>query len=166
VGQFISRLGLSVGLVLIFITVGQGENMMIETGKKVKLDYTLTVGGEVIDTSIGKEPLAYTSGDGTIIPGLDSQMRGLQIGEERTVFVEPKDAYGEVDPKAFRELPKSFFPQGFEPQNGMVLEMKAEDGSVFPASIREVKDSTVVLDFNHPLAGQTLQFDVKIVAVE
>ena len=82
------------------------------------------------------------------------------------VTVEPADGYGQPDPKAVKEFPKTSMPKGMELKQGLVLQANAPDGNSFPAVIKEVKDSTVLLDFNHPLAGKQLQFKVKIVGVE
>lgn len=143
-----------------------GEAMKIENGRKVKFDYTLKIDGQVVETSNGKEPLEYTQGEGKIIPGLESRLVGLTAGEEKSVVIPAAEAYGEINEAAYREVPKSSLPDGFEPEAGMVLEIKAPDESVVPAVVWEVKEETIVLNFNHPLAGKTLQFDVKIVSVE
>ena len=90
----------------------------------------------------------------------------MHVGEEKLVNVGPKDAYGEPDPKAFKEFPKTTLPKNVEPKVGMVLQAKAPDGESFPAAISEVKGDTVVLDFNHPLAGKDLKFQVKVLKIE
>lgn len=146
--------------------VANGETMKIEDGKKVTFDYTLKIDGEVVETSEGKKPLEYTHGEGSIIAGLTSRIAGLAVGEEKTVIVPAKEAYGEVDEEAYREVPKTQFPEGFEAQRGMVIELQAPDGGAVPAVIWDIKDETIVLNFNHPLAGKTLQFDVKIVDIK
>lgn len=139
---------------------------VVSAGKKVKLDYTLTVNNEQIETSVGKEPLQFVTGDNTIIPGLEGALMGMHVGEEKVVTVESKDAYGEVDQKAFKEFPKSMMPSGSEPKVGMVLQAQAPDGEAFPATISEIKDDKVLLDFNHPLAGKQLTFKVKVLSIE
>ncbi len=142
-----------------------GDDPTVSAGKQVKLDYTLTVNNEQIETSVGKEPLVYVVGDNTIIPGLESQLTGMHVGEEKSVVVAAKDAYGEVDPKALKEFPKSSLPKDQEPKVGMVLQATAPDGEDFPAVIKEIKDDKIVLDFNHPLAGKELKFKVKILSI-
>jgi len=142
------------------------DDMVIGPGKKVTLDYTLTVDNKQVETSVGKAPLSYVVGSRNIIPGLESQLNGMRINEEKVVNVAAKDAYGEVDPKAFKEFPKTALPQGMDPKVGMVLQATAPDGSKFPAVITEIKDDKVVLNFNHPLAGKDLTFKVKILNIE
>jgi FKBP-type peptidyl-prolyl cis-trans isomerase SlyD len=142
------------------------DNMTIEKGKKVSFDYTLTVDGEVVDSSKERGPLAYTHGEGKIIPGLASELEGMKAGEEAVVKVEPKAAYGEKNPEALKEVPKSSLPKELEPKTGMMLQMQGPQGQAVPVKVTEVKDESVILDLNHPLAGKTLNFDVTIVSVE
>ena len=148
------------------VGLAQAADPVIEAGKEVKLDYTLTVNNEQIETSIGKQPLIFVVGDKTIIPGLESNLMGMRVGEEKIITVDPKEAYGEVDPKAFKEFPKTTMPKGAEPKVGMVLQAQAPDGESFPAVISAIKGDKVVLDFNHPLASKQLKFQVKILGIE
>ena len=150
----------------VFVANTMGEEMKIEKGKKVKFDYTLKVDGKLVETSEGKTPLAYTHGSQQIIPGLESQLEGLHIGDKKLVTVAPKDGYGEVSKDAFRDFPKTSFPKDMKPETGMVLELQGPDGQKVPATVWEIKEDKVVLNFNHPLAGKTLEFDVKIVSIE
>lgn len=153
---------------VIFLGVAKSwaADEVVAAGKKVKLDYTLTVNNEQIETSVGKEPLQFVAGDKSIIPGLETALIGMHVGEEKIVTVDPKDAYGEVDQKAFKEFPTSSLPKEMEPKPGMVLQAQAPDGESFPATIAELKGDKVVLDFNHPLAGKQLKFQVKILGIE
>lgn len=132
----------------------------------VKFDYTLSVDGEVVETSEGKQPLEYVHGEGKIIPGLAKELTGLKVGDSKVVEVAPADAYGEVLPNAIINMPKDQFPEEFTPEVGLVIEMKNEQGQILPAVIKEIQEEEVTLDFNHPLAGKTLKFDVTIVSVE
>ncbi len=159
---------LSVMAVVLFfgaVRLAMAADPVIGAGKLVKLEYTLTVNNEVVETSVGKEPLQFVVGEKTIIPGLENGLLGLHVGEEKVVTVEPKDAYGEVDAKAFKEFPKSTMPKEAEPKVGMVLQAQAPDGESFPAVIAEIKGDKVVLDFNHPLAGKQLSFKVKVLEI-
>ena len=142
------------------------DDPVVGPGKKVTLDYTLTVDNQQVETSVGKTPLTYVVGSRNIIPGLESQLNGMHVNEEKVVNVAAKDAYGDVDPKAFKEFPVTSLPKGMEPKAGMVLQATAPDGSKFPAVISEIKGDKVVLNFNHPLAGKTLTFKVKILKIE
>ncbi len=142
------------------------NDQVVGPGKKVTLDYTLMVDNKMMETSIGKTPLTYVAGSRMIIPGLEAQINGMRVNEEKTIKVPAKDAYGEVDPKAFRDFPKTSLPKDIEPKVGMVLQATAPDGAKFPAVISAIKGDKVTLDFNHPLAGKDLTFKVKILNIE
>lgn len=144
----------------------EGGNMTVQAGKEVSFDYTLTVDGAVFDTSKERGPMTYTQGSGQIIPGLAEKMEGMSVGEEKTVVIEPDKAYGAKDPNAFREVPKSSLPKEMEPQVGMMLEARLPGGGSTVVKIAEVKGDSVILDFNHPLAGKELTFYVKIVSIK
>ncbi len=136
-----------------------GENM------DVGLEYTLTVDGSVVDSTEGKTPLHYVHGRNQLIPGLERQLAGMRVGERKDVTIAPEDGYGTVDPNAFLEIPKEQLPTEVPPTVGMVLRGVNPDGQSFQATITEMKDATVVLNLNHPLAGKTLAFNVKVVAI-
>jgi FKBP-type peptidyl-prolyl cis-trans isomerase SlyD len=148
------------------IARGEEDAVVIQDGSLVSFDYTLTVDGKVVDSTEGKEPLQYTQGKGELIPGLSKQLEGMRVGDEKKIVVPPEEAYGEVDPNAFKEVARSSLPKGIEPQVDMLLQANSPDGRTFPVRIAEVKEDTVVLDFNHPLAGKTLYFQVKIVSIQ
>lgn len=149
------------------LSVSAEQPVTVNKGKKITLDYTLTVDDEVIDTSVGKNPLQFVQGDGAgLIPGFVRQIEGMQVGESKSIKVSPEEGYGAVDAKAFIEAPKTILPTGMDPQVGTIIEVEQENGQTFPATIWEIKENTVVLNFNHPLAGKELQFEVKIIAVE
>jgi FKBP-type peptidyl-prolyl cis-trans isomerase 2 len=139
---------------------------MIEKGKKVSFDYTLTVDEQVVDSSKERGPLSYIYGQEKIIPGLASKMEGMKTGEQKTITVEPKGAYGEHRPEAFKEIPKTSLPKNLDPKVGMMLQMQGPQGQPVPVRVSEIKDNSIIIDLNHPLAGKTLTFDVKIVSVE
>ncbi len=161
---------LAAGVVLLavgmFNLCAYADDPVVGPGKKVTLDYTLTVDNKQVETSVGKTPLSYVVGSRNIIPGLEAQLNGMHVNEEKVVNVAAKDAYGDVDPKAFKEFPITSMPKGMTPQVGMVLQATAPDGSKFPAIISELKGDKVVLNFNHPLAGKDLTFKVKILNIE
>lgn len=140
--------------------------MAVEDGKKVTFHFTLTVDKKVIQTSEGKEPMSYTHGSGQIIPGLAAEIEGMNEGEDKTIMVSAQDAYGEANPEAFKELPKSSLPEGLTPQKDIMLQISTPEGQAIPARISEVKEESIVIDMNHPLAGKDLQFDVKVVSIE
>ncbi|HTM08006.1 MAG TPA: peptidylprolyl isomerase [Verrucomicrobiae bacterium] len=139
---------------------------VIKDGSTVSLEYTLTGDdGKVIDTNKGKEPLRYVDGQDQIIPGLEKALEGLSAGAEKKVTVKPEDGYGAVDPKNFQEVPKNTVPAD-SLKVGTTLAAQTPDGQQFPVRIHEIKESTVIIDMNHPLAGKTLVFDVKILDVK
>src|SRR5271163_4943993 len=105
------------------------DDPVIGPGKKVTLDYTLTVDNKEVETSVGKTPLTYVVGNRNIIPGLEAQLNGMHMNEEKVINVAAKDAYGEVDPKAIKEFPLTSLPKGLAPKVGMVLQATAPDGS-------------------------------------
>lgn len=136
----------------------------IADGKTVKFDYTLTVEGKVVDSSEGREPLQYVQGQSQIIPGLEKQMAGLKAGDEKEVDVKAAEAYGELNPKAYAEVPRDKLPKG-DLKVGMQLHSTGQDGQPVFATISEVKKNAVVMNFNHPLAGKDLHFKVKVVEI-
>ncbi len=129
----------------------------------VSIDYTLTVDGEVVDSTEGDEPLNFLQGHQNIIPGLERELTGMKIGDSKKVVVTPAEAYGEVDPDNIIDVPRDEFPEEIPLEPGTELEVKNADGEVLSATINEVNGDTVKLDFNHPLAGKELTFDVTIV---
>lgn len=139
--------------------------MTVSNGKQVTLEYTLKLDDQsVVDTNVGGEPLKVTQGSHQIISGVEKALDGMAVGEKKKLTLSPADGYGTIDPKAFQEVDKNLVPSDSR-KVGTQLEGKTADGrTVFPR-ISEVKNETVVLDFNHPLAGKTLYFDVKVLDV-
>lgn len=137
----------------------------IQDNVTVQLEYTLTADGAVVDSTQGRGPFRYVQGRGQIIPGLERQLIGLHVGDEREIMVKPEEGYGPVDPSAFVEVPKDQLPTNVTPTVGLVLRGMDPEGRMFRATIHEMKDHTVMLDLNHPLAGKTLFFKIKVVDV-
>lgn len=137
----------------------------IENGSTVQILYTLKDdGGAVIDSNEGRGPLTYVHGESQIIPGLEHALRGMHAGERAQVTVKPEDAYGNADPAAVIEVPKQLLPpKSLVP--GTQLVAQKPDGGTRVLRIKEILEQSVVLDLNHPLAGKTLSFDVRIVDV-
>ena len=142
------------------------EDVVVAEGKTVSFDYTLTVERKVVDSSQGKKPLEYVQGKGQIIPGLEKQLAGLKVGDEKTVDVKPEEGYGMYDASGVKEVEKNLIPSDIPLTVGTLLEMQDPSGHVFPAKVTEIKDKTVMLDFNHPWAGKELSFQIKIVDVK
>jgi FKBP-type peptidyl-prolyl cis-trans isomerase SlyD len=131
----------------------------------VSLEYTLTVDGEVVDTTEGDDPIQFIQGHENIIPGLEKELYGLKVGDKKSVSVPAKDAYGEIDPEAVVEVPRSDIPKDIPVKLGTELTVRNEDGELLDARITAVNKATVELDFNHPLAGKDLKFDVTVVSL-
>lgn len=140
--------------------------MKVTAGKEVSVEYTLRLEDQtVIESTVGAEPLVYRHGAQEIIPGLEKALEGMAIGETKQVTVAPLEGYGMVNPEAFAEINKNRLPAGAL-QVGAQLRGEGPEGQpVFPRVV-EVKAETVVLDFNHPLAGKTLYFDVKVMDIK
>jgi FKBP-type peptidyl-prolyl cis-trans isomerase SlyD len=138
----------------------------IENGSKVRLEYTLKDdGGTVLDSNKGRDPLTYTQGQQQIVPGLEKALNGMRAGDEKKVTVKPVDAYGETNPNAVTEVPKEMLPpDALKVGTELVAQSQAGDRRI--VRIKEIKEKTVVIDLNHPLAGKTLFFDVKVLGVE
>lgn len=135
---------------------------VVQEGAIVSIEYTLTDdGGKVIDSNAGKEPLTYIQGAGQIVKGLEREMTGLKVGDQKKIDVKPEDGYGLPNAKAFQEVAREKIPAEAQ-KAGATLMTKAPDGRPIPLRVKEVKEKSVVVDFNHPLAGQTLHFDVKV----
>ena len=134
---------------------------MIKEGSKAKFDYTLTVEGKVADTSAGRGPLEYTHGAGMIIPGLEKELLGMKVGDKKTVTVKPEEGYGLVLQEAIKRVPKEAISNANELKVGDMVGA-SNGGHTFRAVVKEIGEKEITLDFNHPLAGKELVFDVEI----
>lgn len=141
------------------------QEMTIRDGATFQMEYTLIVEGEVVDSSEGKDPFTYVYGSGQIIPGLERQLAGLRVGDEREITVTPEEGYGRMDPDAVVEVPRGNLPGDIHPEVGMVVGGVDGQGRPFRATIREIGEENVKLDMNHPLAGKELLFKVKVVEI-
>jgi FKBP-type peptidyl-prolyl cis-trans isomerase SlyD len=141
-------------------------NPRVKDGMVVGLDYTLRLDdGEVIDSSAGQKPVEFLQGQGQIVSGLEQALYGMAVGDEKRVVIEPDGGYGDRDPNALRMVPRDTFPPELELSPGIRLHVRDESGSAFEVCVDEIQSDGVVLDFNHPLAGETLHFDVKILSL-
>ena len=141
------------------------SELKVQDDLVVSMEYTLHVDGEILDTSKGNTPLAFIQGIGNIIPGLERELYGMQIGERKNVIVAAADGYGEHNAEAFIDVPRDQFPKGMELEIGGEIQVTDQDGQITIARIASIADDTIHLDFNHPLAGKELHFDVTIVAL-
>lgn len=142
--------------------LAQDSAETIAEGKQVSFNYTLTSEGEVIESNSGQEPMVYVQGGGRILPALETELEGMSAGEETTVSLAAADAYGEVRADAFQEIPLEQLPEDARVP-GAMLQAQGFPG---PIRVAEVKEEVAILDFNHPLAGKDITFDIVILAVE
>lgn len=138
----------------------------IKQGDTVRIHYTGTLLDEtVFDSSDGREPLEFVVGSGQIIPGLDSAMPGLAVGDKTRVEIACVDAYGPINPAMRQDIPREGIPDDIPLEPGTQLQMQTPDGQALPVTVVEATEATVTLDANHPLAGQDLIFDIEVVSV-
>jgi FKBP-type peptidyl-prolyl cis-trans isomerase 2 len=139
--------------------------VVVAEGKTVTLNYTLKVDGKVLETSIGRKPLQFKAGSSQLIPGFEKAVMGMKAGQKKSFKISPEKGYGPGDPKAIKSVPISQIPPDIKPKAGMILDTKGKDGQRLPVRVVEVKKDVVIIDFNHPLAGKTLNYDVEILEI-
>ncbi|MEM9117955.1 MAG: peptidylprolyl isomerase [Cyanobacteria bacterium P01_D01_bin.6] len=137
---------------------------MVASGKTVKVHYTGKLNdGSVFDSSEGREPLEFQVGSGQVIPGFDAAIQQMDVGTSQTIKIPSNEAYGEVRQDMIALVPHEQFPEGLNPEVGQTLQLKSPEGTL-PVRVTEIKNDGVVIDGNHPLAGQDLTFDLTLVA--
>ena len=137
--------------------------MKIGKDAVVSIDYRLHLGdGEVVDESEAGDPLVYLHGYEEIVPGLEKALEGKAAGDKVQAVVKPEDGYGDYDPEGLEEVPRTEFPAEMELEAGGVITGTDPDGDEVDFLVKEVKKDTVVVDFNHPMAGKTLHFDITV----
>jgi len=135
-------------------------------GDKVKVHYQgKLISGETFDSSSGREPLEFEIGSGSVIKGFDEGVSGMKVGEKKTINIPVDEAYGERSEDMLIEFPKDRFPKDMEIKEGMQLMMSNGSGQNIPVIVTEVKDDAVILDANHPLAGEDLIFDIELIEI-
>ena len=141
------------------------ENEQLVTDDMVvSMSYTLDVDGEEVDHTGENDPMLFLQGHGNIIPGLEKELYGMGVGDTKEVTVAPADAYGELDPDNSDAIPRDVLPDNYDPEIGDPLQLRdTESGEVFQVYVADIAEDKVIVDFNHPLAGETLNFLVKIV---
>ena len=140
--------------------------MTVQNDKVVTLHYHLTnTEGQVIESSRGSEPLTYLHGTGTILSSLEHALTGLEVGATKTVEVAPADAYGEHDATKVETLPRGAFERVHNLEVGMLLQAQDPQGQTFTVRVMDIREDTVVIDANHPLAGETLTFEIEVLDI-
>jgi len=145
------------------------KSNIVKKGDKIKVDYEGRLdSGEIFDSSQHGEhshPLEFEVGSGSVIKGFDEGILGMKVGEEKNITIKPEEAYGSHNQSLLRKIPRAQIPLKEELKPGMMLMMGTPDGQKFPVRIAEVTNDEVILDLNHPLAGKTLHFRIKILEI-
>ncbi len=140
--------------------------MAAKTNDKVKVHYKGTLSnGEVFDSSEGRDPLEFTLGSGQVIPGFDKGIQGMEINESKTILIPSTEAYGQVREDLIQEVDKKDLPQEINPEVGLKLVSQTPDGKQIPLIVTEIKEESIIVDANHPLAGKDLTFKVTLVGI-
>ncbi len=139
--------------------------MPVKKGDTVRLHYTGKLeNGEEFDTSRGREPLTFEVGKGQLIPGIEEAVMGMEEGETKEVSISPEKGYGESKEELIREFPRSVLGPS-QIQEGQIVQLQTNEGQVVSASVKRLTEDTVTFDFNHPLSGKTLQFELELVEI-
>jgi len=158
-------------LVLVIMVIFQagvatGKAIKIRRGSAVTYHYTVSIDGEAVDASQRGEPVQYIHGKKILLPKLEKQLKGMKVGDQKTFTLKAADAYGLIDPDAVIEFSREQMPGDIDFKKGMVLEVKIPGGIGLPGVVMELKETSVFVNFNHPLAGKDLTFDISIVEVK
>ena len=141
--------------------------MPSKNGDKITIHFTVkTEDGRIVESSNGKEPQTFQVDDRNLLPGLNKALLGLKKGEKKTITIPPNEGFGEKKGALLREAPKTIIKGDVKGCEGEVVELSSKDGERYLATIQEVKKDTIVLDLNHPLAGETLTFDIQVVDIK
>ena len=138
---------------------------VIADGVVVKMDYSLTVDGKQLGSSKKRKPIAFVQGQGEIVPGLEKKLYDMKVGDSKEIRVAAVDGYGEIDPEDFVSLQKTDFPESIPMEPGTIITLTDEDGDNQKARIDSITEDQVRLNFNHPLAGKDLVFQVSILEI-
>jgi FKBP-type peptidyl-prolyl cis-trans isomerase SlyD len=139
---------------------------VIEEGNTVSIEYTLTLDdGVTADSNVGGEPLVYQQGRQEILPALEEALVGLEVGDTKQVRLTEEQGYGPIHPEGFQDVTPEMVPEDARTVGTMLIATDPE-GNQQPIRVHEVEDDKIVLDFNHPLAGQALNFDIRVLAIE
>lgn len=136
-------------------------------GSEVTIRFRLSLeDGTVVEATEGDETLSFTLGDGTMIAGLEEVIKDLQVGERHTYLIGPDEAFGYADEENIHDMPRSDFPDTLHLEEGQIIAFNTPTGDEVPGAILEIGTDTIKVDFNHPLAGRNLAFDVELVAAK
>jgi len=142
------------------------DEVAIYHGSEVVMHFTITLeDGTVAETSVGEEPLRFVMGDSTLVEGMELALFGLKAGDKQSLRIGPETAYGFPDPENVQAMDRADFPEDMDLKPGLIVSFALPDGEEYPGMITEVGDNEVMVDFNHPLAGHEILFDVEILEV-
>ena len=137
-----------------------------KTGDKVRVHYSgFLEDGTVFDSSLDREPLEFTLGEGMVIKGFEDAVLGMSVGETKTISIPSDEAYGPYREDLVAVVEKNMVPPDIDPKVGLVLQLRTPDGSITDVVVTEVNEDTITLDANHPLAGKDLIFEIKLVEI-
>ena len=143
------------------------EALTIGPGSEVLMHFTLSLAdGTVADSTREGQPLRFVMGDGTLIEGLELVLYGLKVGDRQCLSIGPRDAFGFPEEENIHTMPRSEFPAEMQLEPGVIISFSTPSGEEVPGAIQEIKGDEVVVDFNHPLAGHEVIFDVEILEVK
>jgi FKBP-type peptidyl-prolyl cis-trans isomerase SlpA len=138
----------------------------VKANDTVKVHYKGTLeDGQVFDESAGRDPLQFTIGEGQLIPGFENAVLGMAIDDVKTVTIPSGEAYGPVKDELMQEISKEYLPEDLDVEVGMQLVSKQENGAELVVNVSEIKDETIIIDANHPLAGKDLTFEIQLVEI-
>ncbi len=163
----VSALALAAGLLIPVVSLAEeAAKPVVEAGKSISIEYTLTLDdGSTADTNVGSAPLVYVQGGGQILPTLEAALEGMSVAQSRQIKLSAEQGYGPVKPDALQEVGADVIPEDAR-QVGAQLVAEDASGRQQPVRVHAVAGDKITLDLNHPLAGQNLTFDVKILAIE
>ena len=145
----------------------KAKKVIVEKGDTVKVQYIGRLqNGTVFDKSPDDNPLEFIVGESRLISGFHKAVEGMRLNEEKEVLIKAQDAYGQRYEKLVREFPRESLPKNIEPQKGMVMKLQDQTGRSIPGIITDINETTVTIDLNHPLAGNDLIFNIKVVSIE
>ncbi|MDZ7923719.1 MAG: peptidylprolyl isomerase [Marinagarivorans sp.] len=141
-------------------------DLVIGNDTKVTLNFALALeDGTVVDSNVDGDPVTFTVGDGNLLSGFERAMYGLKAGDEKAITILPEQGFGQPNPNNVQEIPSTDFPPDMTLSIGLMLSFADAQGTELAGVIKEIRGSTIIVDFNHPLAGRTLLFRVKIHSV-
>tara|TARA_R110000787_G_scaffold32138_6_gene84933 strand:- start:6533 stop:6979 length:447 start_codon:yes stop_codon:yes gene_type:complete len=141
--------------------------IQVKENNTVKVNYTgKLTDGVVFDSSEGREPIEFTLGKGELIPGFEKGLINMKLNEKKTITVSKEEAYGEINNNLMQEVNRAELPEGITPEVGMGLVSKTPDGQEMNLRVTEVREETIVIDGNHPLAGKDLIFDIEVLEIK